>query len=210
MGRTLITAIGRDSPADAGWCHGRRGLSFLGQPAGSPVLPPNLRQCVSEVPPQLWPPTRSSIYRFRLATVRLAALAPRRTRAIIGTTGTSAEDDAKIAEAAKKTAIMVRTMIPRRQSAPVMTRKVVPLLSARNATSRLSEMPHNRRSIRRSCTALLSGEALRPRAADRISRRTPTRPRRHTGARKPGNIGSASLRGAMSRRSQRGIFSGAD
>src|SRR4029077_2953682 len=80
------------------------------------------------------------------ATVKLAALAAETHLAhIIGTTGCSAEDDAKIAEAAKKTAIMKSgNMSLGVNLLAVMTRKVAAALGE-EFDIEIVEMYHNKK-----------------------------------------------------------------
>jgi 4-hydroxy-tetrahydrodipicolinate reductase len=145
------------------------------------------------------------------ATVRLAALAAETHLVhIIGTTGTSAEDDAKIAEAAKKTAIMKSgNMSLGVNLLAVMTRKVAAALGE-EFDIEIVEMHHNKKIDAPSGTALLFGDAA---AVGRgIDLKTHSERGRdgHTGTRKTGTIGFASLRGGNVAGEHSVIFAGAD
>src|SRR5205814_1627367 len=102
-------------------------------------------------------PTASAI---PAATVQLAALAAETKLVhIIGTTGTSAADDAKIAEAAKKTAIMKSgNMSLGVNLLAVMTKKVAQSLGE-EFDIEIVEMHHNKKIDAPSGTALLFGAA---------------------------------------------------
>src|SRR5205807_2397802 len=127
---------------------------------------------------------------------------------IIGTTGTSAADDAKIAEAANKTAIMKSgNMSLGVNLLAVMTKKVAATLGE-EFDIEIYEMHHNRKIDAPSGTALLFGEAA---AAGRgIDLKTHSERGRdgHTGARKRGAIGFASLRGGTAAGEHHVIFAG--
>src|SRR6185503_12300017 len=90
------------------------------------------------------------------ATVKLAALAAETKIAhIIGTTGCSADDDAKIAEAAKKTAIMKSgNMSLGVNLLAVLTRQVAAALGE-DFDIEIVEMHHNKKIDAPSGTALL-------------------------------------------------------
>src|SRR5204862_3090315 len=108
MGRPLIKAIS-DTPGLtlAGATEGESS-ALLGQDSGVLAgLPPNRVVVTSEVRPLALAADAIIDFTVPAATVKLAALAAETHLAhIIGTTGCSPADDAKIAEAAKKTAIM--------------------------------------------------------------------------------------------------------
>src|SRR3954465_4008785 len=107
MGRTLVKAIA-DTPGLtlAGATEGE-GSPFVGQDSGVLAgLPPNRIVVTSEVRPLTLAADGIVDFTVPAATVALATLAAETKLVhIIGTTGTSAGDDTKIAEAASKTAI---------------------------------------------------------------------------------------------------------
>ncbi len=129
---------------------------------------------------------------------------------IIGTTGTSAADDAKIAEAATKTAIMKSgNMSLGVNLLAVLTRQVAAALGE-EFDIEIVEMHHNKKVDAPSGTALLFGEAAAQ--GRKIDLKTHSERGRdgHTGARKVGTIGFASLRGGNVAGEHSVIFAGAD
>ena len=105
-------------------------------------------------------PTAIIDFTVPAATVQLAALAAETHLVhIIGTTGMSAADDAKIAEAAKKTAIMKSgNMSLGVNLLAVLTRQVAQALGE-EFDIEIVEMHHNKKIDAPSGTALLFGEA---------------------------------------------------
>jgi 4-hydroxy-tetrahydrodipicolinate reductase len=143
--------------------------------------------------------------------VRLAALAAETHLAhIIGTTGMSAADDAKVAEAAKKTAIVKSgNMSLGVNLLAVMTRKVAQALDE-EFDIEILEMHHNKKIDAPSGTALLFGEAAAEGRKIDLKTRSDRGRDGHTGARKPGDIGFASLRGGTVAGEHHVIFAGLD
>src|SRR6476620_2460928 len=210
MGRTLVKAIAETPGLMLAGATEGEGSPLLGQDSGMLAgLPPNRVVVTSEVRPLTLAADAIIDFTVPAATVRLAALAAETKLAhIIGTTGTSAEDDAKIAEAAKKTAIMKSgNMSLGVNLLAVMTRQVAAALGE-EFDIEIVEMHHNKKIDAPSGTALLFGEAA---AAGRgIDLKTHSERGRdgHTGARKPGNIGFASLRGGNVAGDHSVIFAG--
>jgi len=183
MGRTLVRAIA-ETPGLmlAGATEGEES-PFLGQDSGVLAgLPPNRVNVISEVRPGTMAADGIVDFTVPAATVRLAALAAETGLVhIIGTTGTSAEDDAKIAEAAKKTAIMKSgNMSLGVNLLAVLTRQVAHALGEAAAAGRKVALEE--------CSA---------RGRDG-----------HTGARRSGDIGFASLRGGTVTGDHSVIFAG--
>ncbi|MEA2875061.1 MAG: 4-hydroxy-tetrahydrodipicolinate reductase [Hyphomicrobiales bacterium] len=212
MGRTLIKAIAETPGLTLAGATEGEGSPFLGQDSGVLAgLPPNRVNVISEVRPGTLAADGIVDFTVPAATVRLAALAAETHLVhIIGTTGTSAEDDAKIAEAAKKTAIMKSgNMSLGVNLLAVMTKRVAQALGD-DFDIEIVEMHHNKKIDAPSGTALLFGEAA---AAGRgIDLKTQSERGRdgHTGARKVGSIGFASLRGGNVAGEHSVIFAGAD
>jgi len=212
MGRTLVKAIS-ETPglALAGATEGE-GSPLLGQDSGVLAgLPPNRVVVTSEVRPLTLAADAILDFTVPYATVKLAALAAETKIAhIIGTTGMSAADDAKVAEAAKSTAIVKSgNMSLGVNLLAVLTRQVARALGD-EFDIEIVEMHHNKKIDAPSGTALLFGEAA---AAGRgIDLKTHSERGRdgHTGARKPGNIGFASLRGGNLAGEHTVIFAGSD
>ncbi|MBS0245969.1 MAG: 4-hydroxy-tetrahydrodipicolinate reductase [Proteobacteria bacterium] len=114
---------------------------------------------------------------------------------IIGTTGMSAEDDAKVAQAAK-TAVVVKSgnMSLGVNLLTALTRRVAQSLDS-SFDIEIVEMHHNQKVDAPSGTALMLGRAAAAgRNVDFDKVKVASRDG-HTGARKPGDIGFAALRG---------------
>jgi len=130
------------------------------------------------------------------ATVEFAALAAKSGRVhIIGTTGLSAADDAKIKEAAQS-AVIVRSgnMSLGVNLLAALTRRVAKTLD--NAFDvEILEMHHNQKVDAPSGTALMLGRAAAEGRGIELDRHSVRSRDGHTGARKPGDIGFATLRG---------------
>jgi 4-hydroxy-tetrahydrodipicolinate reductase len=212
MGRTLIRAIG-DTPglALAGATEGE-GSPLLGQDSGVLAgLPPNRVVVTSEVRPLALAADAILDFTVPAATVRLAALAAETHLAhIIGTTGMSAADDAIVAEAAKKTAIMKSgNMSLGVNLLAVMTKRVAQALGE-EFDIEIVEMHHNKKIDAPSGTALLFGAAAAAGRGIDLATHSERGRDGHTGARKPGAIGFASLRGGNVAGEHSVIFAGAD
>src|ERR1043165_1058422 len=210
--RTLVKAIGETPGLMLSGATEGEGSPLLGQDSGVLAgLPPNRVLVTSEVRPLTMAADAILDFTVPAATVKLAALAAETHLAhIIGTTGCSAADDAKIVEAATKTAIMKSgNMSLGVNLLAVMAKKVARALDE-DFDIEIVEMHHNKKIDAPSGTALLLGEA----AAEgrRIDLKTRSERGRdgHTGARKAGTIGFASLRGRNVAGEHSVIFAGAD
>jgi 4-hydroxy-tetrahydrodipicolinate reductase len=130
------------------------------------------------------------------ATLAFAALAAKARKVhVIGTTGLSAADEAKIAEAAK-TATIVKSgnMSLGVNLLAALTKRVAKTLD-NSFDIEILEMHHNQKVDAPSGTALLLGRAAaQGRGVDFDKCSVATRSG-HTGARRPGDIGIATLRG---------------
>jgi len=104
MGRTLVKAISETPGVTLVGATEGEGSALLGQDSGVLAgLPPNRVPIVSEVRPLALAADGILDFTVPAATVKLVALAAETKLAhIIGTTGMSAEDDAKVAEPRKK------------------------------------------------------------------------------------------------------------
>jgi 4-hydroxy-tetrahydrodipicolinate reductase len=212
MGRTLVKAIA-DTPGLtlAGATEGE-GSPFLGQDSGALAgLAPNRIVVTSEVRPLTLAADGIIDFTVPAATVALAALAAEtRLAHIVGTTGCSAADDARIAEAAKKTAIMKSgNMSLGVNLLAVMTRQVAAALGD-EFDIEIIEMHHNKKVDAPSGTALLLGEAAAEGRKLDLKSHSERGRDGHTGARKAGSIGFASLRGGNVAGEHSVIFAGAD
>ncbi|HEU4659640.1 MAG TPA: 4-hydroxy-tetrahydrodipicolinate reductase [Pseudolabrys sp.] len=131
-----------------------------------------------------------------VASLALAGLCAKAGKIhIIGTTGFSAADDARIAEAAKK-AVIVKSgnMSLGVNLLAALTRRVAKTLDA-SFDIEIVEMHHNQKVDAPSGTALLLGRAAAEGRGIELEKRSIKAREGHTGARKPGDIGFAALRG---------------
>jgi 4-hydroxy-tetrahydrodipicolinate reductase len=130
------------------------------------------------------------------ATVGFAALAAASHKVhIIGTTGLSAADDAKIKDAAK-TAVIVKSgnMSLGVNLLAALTRRVAKTLD-NSFDIEILEMHHNQKVDAPSGTALMLGRAAAEGRGIDLDQHAVKSRDGHTGARKAGDIGFASLRG---------------
>jgi 4-hydroxy-tetrahydrodipicolinate reductase len=212
MGRTLVKAISETPGLMLAGATEGEGSPLLGQDSGVLAgLPPNRVIVTSEVRPLALAADGILDFTIPAATVKLAALAAdTKLVHIIGTTGMSAADDAIVADAAKKTAIMKSgNMSLGVNLLAVLTKQVAQSLGE-EFDIEIVEMHHNKKIDAPSGTALLFGEAAA--AGRKIDLKTHSERGRdgHAGARKPGNIGFASLRGGNVAGDHSVIFAGAD
>jgi 4-hydroxy-tetrahydrodipicolinate reductase len=197
MGRTLVKAIAETKGlALAGAVEGA-GSPHLGKDAGELAgVGANGVSIVADAASLL--DNADGIVDFTLpaATVALAALAAKTGKLhVIGTTGCSAADDAKIGEAGKN-AIIVKSgnMSLGVNLLAALTKRVAKTLDA-TFDIEILEMHHNQKIDAPSGTALLLGQAAADgRGVDLKTHAVMSRVG-HTGARKPGDIGFATLRG---------------
>jgi 4-hydroxy-tetrahydrodipicolinate reductase len=131
-----------------------------------------------------------------VASVAFAALAAKAGKAhIIGTTGLSAADEVKIKEAAKN-AVIVKSgnMSLGVNLLAALTKRVAKTLD-RSFDIEILEMHHNQKVDAPSGTALLLGRAAAEGRGVELDKQSVKSREGHTGARKPGDIGFATLRG---------------
>jgi 4-hydroxy-tetrahydrodipicolinate reductase len=130
------------------------------------------------------------------ATVAFAALAAKAGKVhIIGTTGLSAADEAKIKDAASK-AVIVKSgnMSLGVNLLAALTKRVAKTLD-NSFDIEILEMHHNQKVDAPSGTALLLGRAAAEGRGIDLDKHTVASRNGHTGARKAGDIGFATLRG---------------
>ncbi len=211
MGRTLVKAIAETPGLDAGRRHRRRGLAAARaglRRAGGLAAEP--RECDQRSAPRHAGGRRH--HRFhRSGRDRAARGARGRNRSsshIIGTTGLSAADDAKIAEAAKKTAIMKSGNMSLGVNLLAVLAKQVAQALGEEFDIEIFEMHHNKKIDAPSGTALLFGEAAAAGRKIDLKERSERGRDGHTGARKAGDIGFASLRGGTVAGEHHVIFAG--
>jgi len=212
MGRTLVRAIAETPGLVLAGATEGEGSALLGQDSGVLAgLPPNRVPVVSEVRPLTLAADGIIDFTIPAATVKLAALAAEAKLVhIIGTTGMSAADDAIVAEAAKKTAIMKSgNMSLGVNLLAVLTKRVAQALDE-EFDIEIFEMHHNKKIDAPSGTALLFGEAAAAGRKINLAERSERGRDGHTGARKAGDIGFASLRGGTVAGEHHVIFAGPD
>jgi 4-hydroxy-tetrahydrodipicolinate reductase len=210
MGRTLVKAISETPGLMLAGATEGEGSPLLGQDSGVLAgIPPNRVVVTSDVRSLTLAADGILDFTVPAASLRLAALAAEtRLVHIIGTTGMSAEDDAKIAEAAKKTAIMKSgNMSLGVNLLAVLTKKVAAALDE-DFDIEILEMHHNRKIDAPSGTARLFGEAAAAGRKINLQQRSARGRDGHTGARAAGDIGFASLRGGTIAGEHQVIFAG--
>jgi 4-hydroxy-tetrahydrodipicolinate reductase len=210
MGRTLVKAIAETPGLMLAGATEGEGSPLLGQDSGVLAgLPPNRVVVTSEVRPLTLAAEAIIDFTVPAATVRLAALAAETHLAhIIGTTGMSAADDAKVAEAAKKTAIM-------KSGNMSLGVNLLAGLTARVARTlgpefdiEILELHHRHKRDAPSGTALLLGEAAASGRGIALKDHSARARDGDIGPRREGDIGFAALRGGDVVGEHKVIFAG--
>ncbi|MFN3658464.1 MAG: 4-hydroxy-tetrahydrodipicolinate reductase [Pseudolabrys sp.] len=130
------------------------------------------------------------------ATVDLAAVAAKAGKVhVIGTTGLSAADEDKIREAARKAAVVKSGNMSLGVNLLGALAKRVARTLDQSFDIEILEMHHNQKIDAPSGTALLLGRAVAEGRGVDLDKRSVRGRDGHTGARRPGDIGFASLRG---------------
>jgi 4-hydroxy-tetrahydrodipicolinate reductase len=197
MGRTLIKAIAEtDGLALAGAAEAANS-PLIGEDSGVLAgLGPNRVLIVSEVKPMAIAAEAILDFTVPAATVAFASLAAEAGIAhIIGTTGLSADDDAKLKAAAQR-AVIVKSgnMSMGVNLLAALARRVAQTLDE-DFDIEIVEMHHNRKVDAPSGTALLLGRAAAEGRGINLDQRSVRSRDGHTGARQKGDIGFAALRG---------------
>lgn len=197
MGRALIKAIAETKGLVLAGATEAAGSPLIGQDAGTLAgLPANGVLLTADVAALVAKADGIIDFTVPVATVALAALAAEHGRVhIIGTTGMSAEDDAKIAAAAKR-AIVVKSgnMSLGVNLLAALTKRVAKTLDE-DFDIEIVEMHHNKKVDAPSGTALLLGQAAADGRGIDLAQRSDRGRDGHTGARQAGDIGFVSLRG---------------
>jgi 4-hydroxy-tetrahydrodipicolinate reductase len=197
MGRTLVKAIAETPGLVLSGAVEADGAPVVGQDSGMLAgLAPNGIMVGTDLSPLL--SQADGIVEFTLppATVAHAAQAASRGLVhIIGTTGFSQADEAKIAEAAKRSAIVKSgNMSLGVNLLAALTRQVAQKLDE-DFDIEIVEMHHNKKVDAPSGTALMFGRAAAEGRGIELGPHTIPARSGVTGARKRGDIGFASLRG---------------
>jgi len=197
MGRTLIKAIADNKGfALAGVLEDARS-PLIGQDAGALAgLGDNGIKLAADAGPLLDKADAIVDFTVPAATVAFAALAAKAAKVhIIGTTGLSAADEVKIKDAAK-TAVIVKSgnMSLGVNLLAALTKRVAKTLD-NSFDIEILEMHHNQKVDAPSGTALLLGRAAAEGRGVDLAKHSVRARDGHTGARKAGDIGFATLRG---------------
>lgn len=211
MGRMLIKAIHEAQGCTLAAAIERPGSALLGQDAGVLAGLPASGVLVGDNPLPAFTAAEGVLdFTTPDSTVAFAALAARaRIAHIIGTTGLEPQHLAKLEEAARDTAIIRSgNMSLGVNLLAALVRKVAATLGT-DWDIEIAEMHHRMKVDAPSGTAVLLGEAAAEgRAVDLARQRVAVRDG-HTGARVPGTIGFATLRGGTVVGDHKVIFAGA-
>jgi len=197
MGRTLVKAIGQTKGfALAGAVEDARS-PLIGWDAGTLAgTPENGVKLTGDAAPLLAQADGIIDFTTPVATVAFAGLAAKSGKVhVIGTTGLSDIDEAKIKAAAERAAIVKSgNMSLGVNLLAALTRRVAKTLDA-SFDIEILEMHHNQKVDAPSGTALLLGRAAAEGRGINLDQHKVASREGHTGARKPGHIGFAALRG---------------
>lgn len=197
MGQALIRAVTEMDGSSVAGAVERAGSSLVGRDAGELAGVGSLGVAITDQPLELFTRVEGVLdFTAPAASVEYAALAAQaRIVHVIGTTGFSAEDEAKI-EAAARHATIVKSgnMSLGVNLLAALVEKAAAAL-ADDFDIEIAEMHHRHKVDAPSGTALLLGRAAAEgRGIDLAGRSVRVRDG-HTGAREPGAIGFATLRG---------------
>ncbi len=198
MGRTLIRAVHETPGASLVGAVEREGSPFIGQDAGILAGVEPLDVTISDDPLPVFAradgvldftvPSATTVFAGYAAQARIAH--------IIGTTGCSDADDAKIAAAARHATIVKSgNMSLGVNLLAALVEQAAKALDAGDFDIEVLEMHHRHKVDAPSGTALLLGEAAASGRAVALSQNSVRVRDGHTGPREEGTIGFASLRG---------------
>jgi 4-hydroxy-tetrahydrodipicolinate reductase len=197
MGRALIKAIAETPGLVLAGGTEPAGSTLIGQDAGTLAgLPANGVLLTADAASLMAKADGIIDFTVPAATVALVALAAEHGKVhIIGTTGMSANDHAKVAAAAKR-AVVVKSgnMSLGVNLLAALTKRVARTLDE-DFDIEIVEMHHNKKVDAPSGTALLLGQAAADGRGVDLGQRSERGRDGHTGARERGDIGFASLRG---------------
>jgi len=197
MGRTLLRAISEVPGFSLAGAVDREGAPEIGADTGTLAgLSPSGKKVTSDALPLVVQADAIIDFTTPASTVALAALAAQaRIVHVIGTTGMSAADDAKLEAAARHAALI-------KSGNMSLGVNLLAALVKRAAASlgpdfdiEILEMHHNKKVDAPSGTALLLGNAAAEGRKVQLEKNSVRSRDGHTGARKAGDIGFAALRG---------------
>lgn len=197
MGRALVKAVAEHKDLMLVGALESAGSSLIGQDSGALAgVGSNEIRLTSDASSLIEKADGVIDFTAPAATVALAGLCAKSGKAhIIGTTGLSAEEDAKIKEAAAGTVIVKSgNMSLGINLLAALTKRVAATLDE-SFDIEIVEMHHNKKVDAPSGTALLLGEAAAAGRSTNLAQHSERGRDGHTGARQPGAIGFASLRG---------------
>ncbi|MBU6296778.1 MAG: 4-hydroxy-tetrahydrodipicolinate reductase [Alphaproteobacteria bacterium] len=196
MGRALIRAIAETKNCVLAGAFEAKGHPDLGQDAGVLAGLKPVGILLTDAPAPLLAKAQAVVdFTAPRVSVVLAALAAETGAVhVIGTTGCSADDEAKIADAAKRTVVVKSgNMSLGVTLLAALTKQAAKALP--DFDVEIVEMHHNKKVDAPSGTALLLGEAAAQGRGVSLSDHAIRARDGHTGARPDGAIGFASLRG---------------
>jgi 4-hydroxy-tetrahydrodipicolinate reductase len=197
MGRTLIKALAETKGLVLAGAVDAPGAAVIGRDAGElGGLGPTGMKVTDDVAPLLADADGLLDFTIPAATLAYAEVAAKLSRVhVIGTTGLSAEEDALIATAAKR-AVIVKSgnMSLGVNLLAALVKRAAQALDA-DFDIEIFEMHHNKKIDAPSGTALLLGQAAAQGRGIDLAKHSARGRDGHTGARKSGDIGFASLRG---------------
>jgi len=197
MGRTLVKAIADSKDFTLAGALEDARSPLIGWDSGTLAgLPENGIKLVADAPPLLAKADGLIDFTAPVATVAFAAVAASSRKVhIIGTTGLSAADEAKIKDAAKN-AVIVKSgnMSLGVNLLAALTKRVAKTLD-KSFDIEILEMHHNQKVDAPSGTALMLGRAAADGRGIDLDRNSVRSRDGNTGARHAGDIGFANLRG---------------
>ena len=211
MGRMLVQAIHATKGVALAGALEQRGSIALGQDAGLLAGCGKMGVLIADNPLAALGDADCILdFTIPAATVALAAQAAQAgVRHVIGTTGLSAADMAALAKAARRTAIVQSGNMSLGVNLLAALVKRVAATLDENFDIEIVEMHHRHKIDAPSGTALLLGEAAAAGRGIELAKRAARGRDGVTGARKPGDIGFASLRGGSVIGDHSVIFAGA-
>ena len=198
MGRTLIRAIHETPGAALAGAVERPGSSFAGQDAGELAGVGRLGVAISDDPLPVFARADGVLdFTAPAATVEFAGYAAQaRIVHVIGTTGCSAADEARIAAAARHATIVKSgNMSLGVNLLAVLVEQAARALTGDDFDIEVLEMHHRHKVDAPSGTALLLGQAAARGRAVALEEKSVRVRDGHTGPREAGAIGFATLRG---------------
>jgi 4-hydroxy-tetrahydrodipicolinate reductase len=210
MGRTLIHAVAATKGLTLAGAVDAPGSAVIGRDAGELAgLGPNGIKVVSDAAPLLKQADGLIEFTIPAATLAFAELtAAAGLVHVVGTTGHSAEEDAVIAKAASRAKIVKSGNMSLGVNLLAALVKRVAKTLGEDYDIEILEMHHNKKIDAPSGTALMLGRAAAQGRGVDLAKRSVRGRDGMTGARRPGDIGFASLRGGTVVGEHSAIFAG--